>query len=148
MKRCLRICHFIALIQTLIVGAAFSPSHQIAAQRLTRPPSQEAEVAAPEQPESNQRLTRVPVLDLTNPIVVPAGANAIPEGTKLIVELESRLSSKESRAGDRFRAITTTPIVDEDGRTLLPAGSIIEGAIVDAQPAKRRRRSGILQLTF
>jgi hypothetical protein len=148
MKRCLRICHFIALIQTLIVGAAFSPSHQIAAQRLTRPPSQEAEVAAPEQPESNQRLTRVPVLDLTNPIVVPAGANAIPEGTKLIVELESRLSSKESRAGDRFRAITTTPIVDEDGRTLLPAGSIIEGTIVDAQPAKRRRRSGILQLTF
>jgi hypothetical protein len=150
MKRCLRICHLIALIQTLIIGAAFSPSNQIAAQRLTRPPSQEAEVAAPAKPEANpnQRLTRAPVLNLTESIVVPAGANSIPEGTKLIVELESRLSSKESRAGDRFRALTSNPVVDEDGSTLVPAGSIIEGTVVDAQPAKRRRRSGVIQLTF
>jgi hypothetical protein len=163
MKRCLRICHFIALIQTLIIGAAFSNSYQIAAQRLSRPPGQEPEVAAPEKaapekaapekaaPESaepNRRLTRAPILDLTESIVVPAGANSIPEGTKLIVELENRLSSKESRAGDRFIARLSSPVVDEDGRTLVLAGSIIEGTVVDAQPAKRRRRSGILQLTF
>jgi hypothetical protein len=153
MKRCLRICQFIALIQTLIIGAAFSPSYQIAAQRLSRPPSQEPEVASPEKgaPEKanpNQRLTRAPILDLTESIVVPAGANSIPEGTKLIVELETRLSSKESRAGDRFIARLSSPVVDEDGRTLVQAGSIIEGTVVDAQPAKRRRRSGILQLTF
>jgi hypothetical protein len=66
----------------------------------------------------------------------------------LIVELESRLSSKETRAGDRFTARTSTPVVDEDGRVLLPAGSLIEGTVVDSQPAKRRRRSGIIQLTF
>jgi hypothetical protein len=150
MQRRLKICHFIALIPTLMIGAAFSPSHQTAAQRLTRPPSQEAEVAAPEKPEANtnQRLTRAPILDLTESVVVPAGSNSIPEGAKLIVELENRLSSKESRAGDRFRARTSSPVVDEDGRTLLPAGSIIEGTVVDAQPAKRRRRSGIIQLTF
>jgi hypothetical protein len=150
MNRCLKVCHFIALIQVLIIGAAFSPSNQIAAQRLSRPPSQEAEAAAPEKPEAgkNQRLTRAPILNLTEAVVVPAGTNSIPEGAKLIVELESRLSSKESRAGDRFTARTSNPVVDEDGRTLLPAGSIIEGTVVDVQPAKRRRRSGIIQLTF
>jgi hypothetical protein len=160
MNRCLKVCHLIALIQAMIIGAAFSPSNQIAAQRLTRPPSQEAEAAAPEKaapekgapekPEAgqSQRLTRAPILDLTESVVVPAGANSIPEGAKLIVELESRLSSKESRASDRFTARTSTPVVDEDGRVLLPAGSIIEGSVVDVQPAKRRRRSGIIQLTF
>ncbi len=152
MKRCLKLFHLIALSQTLIIGAALSPSSQIAAQRLSRPPSQEtgAEGAAPEKTnaEASQRLTRAPVIDLTASVIVPAGANSIPEGTKLIVELESRLSSKESRIGDRFRTRTSTPVVDEEGRTLVPAGTIIEGSIVDAQPAKRRRRSGVIQLTF
>jgi hypothetical protein len=152
MKRCLKIFHLIALSQILIIGAALSPSSQIGAQRLSRPPSQEtgAEGAASEKTEgeASQRLTRAPVIDLTASVVIPAGANSIPEGTKLIVELESRLSSKESKAGDRFRTRTSTPVVDEEGRTLVPAGTIIEGSIVDVQPAKRRRRSGVIQLTF
>ncbi|MBO0798663.1 MAG: hypothetical protein J2P31_07550, partial [Blastocatellia bacterium] len=157
----LKLCCFVALIQMLIIGAAFSPSHQIAAQRLTRPPNREQQGQEEEadQPEksakteagatanSGERLTRAPI-DPAKAAVLPAGSNSIPEGTKLIVELETRLSSKESRPGDLFTARISTPILDEDGRTILPADAVIEGSVVDAQPAKRPRRSGVLQLAF
>lgn len=155
MEGSLKSGYYIALILILIVSAAFSRSNQIAAQRLTRPPSQESEAAPPPEKteaeaetKTNERLTRAPNADLNKAVIIPAGAESIPEGTKLILELESRLSSKESRAGDRFTARISTPIVDQDGRTLVPANSIIEGSVVDAQPAKRPRRSGIIQLTF
>jgi hypothetical protein len=166
MERSLKLCYCIALIQILLIGAAFSQANQIAAQRLTRPPSREAAEKSQADnkvddksdneanPDANSaaktsdRLTRAPIADLNKAAVVPAGADSIPEGTKLIVELETPLSSKESRAGDRFTARVSTPVVDEDGQTLVPANSIVEGSVVDAQPAKRRRRSGIIQLTF
>jgi hypothetical protein len=169
MDRSLKLCYFIALVQILLVGAAFSGANQIAAQRLNRPPSREAaeksqaDNKADEKDDksdndankdansaanTSERLTRAPIADLNKAAVIPAGADSIPEGTKLIVELETPLSSKESRAGDRFTARISTPVVDQDGNTLVPADSIVEGSVVDAQPAKRRRRSGIIQLTF
>ncbi len=127
MKRRLKICYIIMLSSVLIIVGAFSSANRIAAQqRLERPPSRTLEGTPP----------------------IPGGKSSIPVGTILIIEMETPLSSKTAQASDIFKARIATPVVDEEGTTLIPAGSTIEGRVASAKPAKWPRRSGSISLTF
>ncbi len=86
--------------------------------------------------------------ELEGTAILPAGAQAILEGTVLIVEMDTRIDSGNARVSDRFSARIATPVVDANGRTLLPAGARIEGHITNVNKAKWRHRSGEVGLSF
>ncbi len=59
----------------------------------------------------------------------------LPEGTSISVRLQSPLSSKSSRTGDRFDAILDQP-VEVDGLTLLASGTPATGHVLEARSAR------------
>lgn len=61
---------------------------------------------------------------------------SIPAGTQLSLVLETPLSSATSRAGDRVTA-RVERATSEDGRVLLPGGTVLKGHVLDAQPSGR-----------
>ena len=74
-------------------------------------------------------------------------ANSLPEGTVIVTEMMTKLSSKTAQAGDRLRAKVVTPVT-VNRSVLIPAGSLIEGQVQDVVRAKSRRRSGMIEISF
>ena len=74
-------------------------------------------------------------------------AGVLPSGTELDVRLMSRLTSDTARVEDRFEA-TTLVDVRENGRVLVPAGSVVRGVVTDVKKAGRIERKGSLSLSF
>src|SRR5215470_1811922 len=71
----------------------------------------------------------------------------IPENTIISVRIDGTLSSRTSRVGDRFTATVAVPVY-VNGRTVIPAGSVIEGRVTEVTPAKRMSKSGTIGLDF
>jgi hypothetical protein len=71
----------------------------------------------------------------------------LPAGQEVDVRLRSTLSSETATVEQRFE---TTTLVDlmQDGRVLVPAGSLIRGVVSDVDKAGRIDRDGSLTLTF
>lgn len=116
----------LAAIIVLCVGVA-STTQVFAQRRLGRPPS-------------GHQLEGTPIL--------AAGTTVIPDGTVLIIELDTKLNSGTAQVSDRFLARVATPVVDAGGRTLLHSGTIIEGHVASVKKAKWAHRSGELGLSF
>jgi len=72
---------------------------------------------------------------------------AVPAGTELTLALDTPLSSGTSFAGDTFSATVLEAIVMEN-RTVIPAGSTIEGRVTEATAAKKGAGNGSLTLSF
>jgi hypothetical protein len=78
----------------------------------------------------------------------PAGSpNEVPVGTEFDVRLQSPLSSKTAEVEDRFEA-TTLVDVSQDGRDLIPAGSVVRGVVSSVDRAGRLERKGSLTVAF
>jgi len=80
------------------------------------------------------------------PAYTPPAPVTIPEGTTLSVNLIDSLSSESNKTGDTFRASLETPLVGDDGRVAIPAGSEVEGTVVDAKSAAHFAGSSNLAL--
>jgi hypothetical protein len=80
--------------------------------------------------------------------ILPAGTRVIPDGTVLIIEMDTKLNSGTAQVSDRFIARIATPVIDSGGRTLLPAGAIIDGHVASVKKARWAHRSGELGLSF
>ena len=76
-----------------------------------------------------------------------ATPGTLPSGTELDVRLSSHLGSETAAVEDRFDA-TTLVDVRENGRVLVPAGSVVRGVVTDVKKAGRVDRKGSLTLTF
>lgn len=76
-----------------------------------------------------------------------ARAGSIPVGTELDVRLQRRLNSGIAQVDDRFEATTLVDVV-EDGRVLIPAGSVMRGVVSDVKPAGRVERRASMTLQF
>jgi len=61
---------------------------------------------------------------------------SIPAGTQLSLVLETALSSATSHPGDRVEA-RVERATSEDGRVLLPGGTVLKGRVLDARPSGR-----------
>jgi len=86
--------------------------------------------------------TRPPASD------VRLSATEVPVGTEFDVRLQSRLNSGTARVEDRFDATTIVPY-ERNGRTLVPAGSVMRGMVSSVTPASRGiNRKGELTLVF
>lgn len=71
----------------------------------------------------------------------------IQDGIRIQARLETTLSSKTNRQGDRFTAKVTEPIIVSN-KEVIPQGTTIEGRVADVQPAGRKFKRGILNLSF
>ena len=93
---------------------------------------------------------REPVREMTakRGSFVVLSANTLPEGTVIVTEMMTKLSSKTAQAGDRLRAKVITAVTDRNRNVLIPAGSTIEGQVQDVVRAKSRRRSGMIEISF
>ena len=94
-----------------------------------------APVAAPRPSTSVNDSTRI-------------SATEIPVGTEFDVRLQTRLNSGTARVEDRFDATTIVPY-EQNGRLLVPAGSVLRGTVSSVTPASRGvNRKGELTLVF
>ncbi|MBL8190350.1 MAG: hypothetical protein JNK38_20205 [Acidobacteria bacterium] len=95
-----------------------------------------------------QRLGRAPARDLESTPPLTPGATTIPVGTIIILKMDDRLSSGSSRVSDRFRAHVDSPVVDGNGKTIIPVGAVVEGHVSSVSKAKWAHRSGIIAIVF
>lgn len=77
-----------------------------------------------------------------------ADPQTLPAGTVIVLQMETRLHSKSARASDRFTARVSEPVTDDQGRTLIPRGSVVEGHVTSASRAQSRRRAGTIGVSF
>jgi hypothetical protein len=71
----------------------------------------------------------------------------IPVGQELDVRLQSSLSSETATVEQRFEATTLVDLM-QNGRVLVPAGSIVRGVVSGVERPGRIERSGKLTLSF
>lgn len=71
----------------------------------------------------------------------------IQTGEVLALRMNAGLSSKTSKAGDRFTATVFQPLL-VDGDTVVPEGATVEGHVTSVEPAKRLSRSGTISVDF
>lgn len=71
----------------------------------------------------------------------------IPDGTNVVASLDTRLSTDTNHTGDRFVITTIEPIIVE-GRTALPAGARIHGALRDVQASGRTKGRARMTLIY
>ena len=95
-------------------------------------------------PRTSQVTSQAP----TSPTTVNESApGTIPAGQEVDVRLRSTLSSETAQVEQRFE---TTTVVDltQNGRVVVPAGSVIRGVVSDVDKAGRIDRDGALTLSF
>lgn len=69
--------------------------------------------------------------------LLAAQTNApVPAGTALMVRLETTLATFSNHVGDPFRGSLAQPVV-VDGKTLLPAGAVVEGRVTKLSEPRR-----------
>jgi hypothetical protein len=72
----------------------------------------------------------------------------VPVGHELDVRLQQPLSSATAKVEQRFEATTVADVM-QDGRALIPAGSVVRGVVSSVDPAGRGLdRSGSMTLSF
>jgi len=83
----------------------------------------------------------------------PTEANAsqrgvVPAGQELDVRLQAPLSSETAKVEQRFETTTVADLM-QDGRVLIPAGSVVRGVVSAVDPAGRGLdRKGSMTLSF
>jgi len=60
----------------------------------------------------------------------------VPAGTALMVKLDTTLATFSNKVGDPFRARITQPVVIE-GKTVIPAGAMVEGRVTKVSEPRR-----------
>jgi hypothetical protein len=71
----------------------------------------------------------------------------IPAGTVLHVRLETTLTSKTSKSGDKFTGVVDQP-VNVAGHEVVPQGSIVDGHVVFVKPSKRVKGTGEMRIVL
>jgi hypothetical protein len=62
--------------------------------------------------------------------------------------LDGAISSATSKAGQGIKATVAEPILDADGKVVVPQGSVLTGAVTQARPARGFGRAGELRFSF
>jgi hypothetical protein len=103
-------------------------------------------VSASQQPAPT--TSRVSTQAQDTPTVISESApGTIPTGQEFDVRLRTGLSSETATVEQRFET-TTVADLTQNGRVLVPAGSLVSGVVSAVDKAGRVDRSGSLTLTF
>jgi len=113
-----------------------------------------------ELPYHKQKLTAGTVFDAELVQPLDFGSAAIPpeemgamgqvpaENSEAYARLEMTLSSATAHVGGAVEATLTRPVFSADKKLLLPAGSVLQGTVVKARPARRFHRNGQLHFNL
>jgi TolA-binding protein len=76
-----------------------------------------------------------------------AGGVEVPSGTELDVRLTNSLNSGSVQVEDRFEGTTIVDLT-VNGRTVIPAGSVMRGVVTAVEPASRTNRTAKMTVSF
>jgi hypothetical protein len=71
----------------------------------------------------------------------------IPSGTEMDVRLSNTLNSGTAQVEDRFEGTTLVDVI-VNGRTVIPAGSVMRGVVTSVDPATRTNRTAKMTVSF
>ena len=69
-------------------------------------------------------------------------------GTRLHLGVTDTITSRSAKAGDTFTATVVEDMTDPSGRVTVPAGSTVQGTIVEVKPAPDPYTAGTLRLAL
>lgn len=78
----------------------------------------------------------------------PAGSSQVVANTELHAVLETPLSNRISQPGDRFIATITDPVRATNGMIAIPAGSRLEGEVVEGEEVRALQGKAMLSIRF
>jgi hypothetical protein len=87
----------------------------------------------------------------TTPTTNSAAVDQVPAATEIRAALDTPLSTRTSKPGDRFTATITSPVQGSNGSIVIPSGARVEGEVAEADEGKALaalRGKGKLSLRF
>lgn len=125
-------------------------------------PATDPTAQQPSTPAPNPAGTTAPATDpnaaqtptTTNTQSIPAaatGTDQVPANTEIHAALDTPLSTRTSKPGDRFTATVSDPVRGSNGSEIIPAGARVEGEVAEAEQGKAvaaLRGKGKLSLRF
>jgi len=126
---------FVLVLMAEAIGFAQTGSGNSApAQQQSSPPV----MAAPSgSPQAQPSPISSPANVQASPIQAPQSASdQVAAGTEIHATLDTPLSTKISKPGDRFTATIADPVHGSAGLVVIPAGARVEGEIADADQSK------------
>jgi hypothetical protein len=113
------------------------------------------------QVQTARALKTVPRDEIADVRVAPADGSALPDlpaiarfreitvpaGTKIVLELDAPVSTETAKAEDPIRARLVQPVT-VDATEVVPAGSLVEGQVLSAQPSGKVKGVATLALRF
>jgi hypothetical protein len=67
-------------------------------------------------------------------------------GTSLDISVRDTITSKTAKVGDVFTATVSSDVKDRAGHVVVPAGSVVQGSIMDVKPAPNPNSAGTMVL--
>jgi hypothetical protein len=127
------------------------------ARNLTLAPS-ESSATLRDVPDQNQKTTPLPITRppvqrnptrRTNPPAPPArpAMARLGIGTTMDIAAADTISSRTAKVGDPFTAHVVEDVKNATGRVVIPAGSVVHGAITAVSPAPNPRTPGTLTVS-
>jgi hypothetical protein len=86
--------------------------------------------------EFMKKWTALPCMLLVAAMAAAQTGSPVPAGTALMVKLETTLATFSNKAGDPFQARLTQAVV-LNGKTLIPAGAMVEGRVTKVAEPRR-----------
>ncbi|HKT48942.1 MAG TPA: hypothetical protein VJV96_01530 [Candidatus Angelobacter sp.] len=117
---------------TTPMGSTPSQSSPASGQNAQQPPNQ-----SPAQATNNSNSAEPPANTNVQQVQPAAtGADEVPANTEMRAALDTPLSSKVSKPGDRFTATITDPVRGSNGAVIIPPGARVEGEVADLEQSK------------
>src|SRR5581483_4614246 len=146
MRRAVAVAWFLLLAMGVVfaqtsVGQVdnFSPTSQT--QTPSAPPAQQSAPPAQNPGTTSQPVNQNPSPGNPNPATAqtapsPGVVDHIAAGTEIRAMLDTPLSTKTSRPGDRFTATIAESALGNSGQVVIPTGARIEGEVAEAEDDK------------
>lgn len=114
---------------TTPMGSAPSQSSSAGAQN-----AEQSSTESPSQSPNNPNSAEPPA-NINVQQIQPAatGTDEVPAKTEMRAALDTPLSSKVSKPGDRFTATITDPVRGSNGAVIIPPGARVEGEVADLE---------------
>ncbi len=145
-----------AVLMALMAGCAPSDkqasSADSTARDLTLAPQESTatsgDVPAAGQPAPTTPPASRPPAPRPTPPARPAAPTSysLSAGTALDIAVRDTITSKTAKIGDTFTATVSSDVKDRSGHVVVPAGSIVQGSVVDVKPAPSPNAAGTMVL--
>ncbi|HKV92154.1 MAG TPA: hypothetical protein VJW20_06380 [Candidatus Angelobacter sp.] len=146
MRRAVALAWFLLLAMGVVlaqtsVGQVNNSSSTPQTQTSPADPAQQSAQPMQNPGAASQPATQNPSATNPNPVTAqsapsPAVVDQIAAGTEIRAMLDTPLSTRTSRPGDRFTATIAEPALGNNGQVVIPIGARIEGEVAEAEDDK------------